>query len=199
MYQKIQCVRVFLKKKNQNINILTLNPRKTLCLPCHYWWWISTDGGRGKITSAADKGLRFLQTLWRPHLSECLGQLYKREMEGTPVPSSLPYTGHPSTAVPEMKRFSVCSAYCTLFSCLCLGPNSQLVWHSCSQANGSVLLRGWQLRLQPSVLFLGSLACWMQRGALCCSMQPWTKWCDVVAMKLTRREFWRGNALFPGN
>lgn len=78
-----------------------------LCLWCHYCWWIGTDRGKKVIwtlTSAADKGLSFLQ---RHNLSECLGKIYEsRETEGTPLPSSLL-----STPVPEMKWFCVCSAY----------------------------------------------------------------------------------------
>lgn len=93
-----------------------------LCQPRHYCCWISTDRGKKKpfgpsLPQLTDKGLSFLQPLWRHHLSECPGKLYKsREMVGEPLPlpSSLPNTGRPSTAVPEM-WFSVCSA-CTPFS-----------------------------------------------------------------------------------
>lgn len=53
--------------------------------------------------------------------------------------------------------------------------------------------------IQPSVLFLGSLACWKQRGASCLSMQPLTRWADLTAMKLSRCECWRGDAPFSGN
>lgn len=97
---------------------------RQLCLPCHYCCWISTERGKKNnpleplLLQLLDKGLSFLQTLWRHSLSKGLGKLYKsREVEGKPLPLpfSLPSTGHSSIGVPEMKWFSVCSAYTASF------------------------------------------------------------------------------------
>lgn len=95
-------------------------------------------------------------------ISQCLGKTYEiREMEGTSVPSSLPYTGHPSTAVTEMKWFSL--PMHPLLLCI-LGPKSSVILAQLFPSQWNCPAQSWQLRMQPSLLPLGSLACWIQRS-----------------------------------
>lgn len=114
-------------------------------------------------------------------------------MEGKPLPLpfSLPSTGHSSTGVLGMKCFSVCSAYIVSFP---VQIWAQIL--SSSQVSRATPLRTKQLSIQPSVLLVGFLACWMQTGTLCWSVHTSTRRADHTATRLRRCEFWRRDALF---
>lgn len=160
--------------------ILALNPGKTavsalpLLLLDQYWEREKKNNPLDPLLlQLSDEGLGFLQTLWRHRLSKGLGKLCdSRGMEGKPLPLpfSLPSIGGSSTGVPEMKRFSVCSA--STASSPLLAPAQILRrFGTALPGGGAAPLRTCQLRMQPAGLPLGSLL-FGQRGASRWSVHP---------------------------
>lgn len=152
------------------------------------------------LQQLSDKGLSFLQRLWRNRRSKGLEKALEKQRGGgktSPFRPPIYRTLVHWCARNEVIFCLLC--LCSLVSCACSGPNAQPAWHSSSQLHGAAPLKTQQLRIQPTVSSLGCLACWMQRGASWCSMHPVTGWADLTAMKLSSHAFRRGDAPLSWN